>query len=577
MPPLRYIQPRHFLGSRAREREAPNEPSHGSLPMHLIAGFAQFDQPKLRQLQRAVTDALEQGKKISLPRHELDENYLKHVVRSLAEKQFEPDRAVVELISNAIDAVSETRDKRISVSITRDGITVSDNGRGMTHDEMLTALSAPYRQAEEKAALGRIGRFGVGFFSNLSFLANNLVNDIRVHSRFGDSPAHLFTYSLEHGEGGNEYFVAPERKRRDSNGTTVTINGRFSRAQVKSFVENARYFFEELDPSLAVLTINGRQVKAHKMSKAGEREVIETPSGDVIMRADFRSKENVMRFTQGGSLINELPLERGKIVVELPTSIRPGEGRRGFVIDDNYLAAMHHSFRWLLGYVRRKVGGTRGWPVRALGAFEHGLIGDHRNNRDQSSPMYAFALLADDKQIRNYLQQHAPFDAPLSSQRLLKCENWNALSVQRFIGKEAYLIPELHHMLDSPSLLYNPNIPPLGSFFNDLLRKGQSTTSDKLSAADRERFGLDRVKDGLPVHLVELSPQNDSPFLACDAHSSNSKWNSATPENKVKEGLYVNVSHPLFSNGSVLAHSMVEHHAKRALKQLDAFNHEAGG
>ncbi|MDY3868437.1 MAG: molecular chaperone HtpG [Pyramidobacter sp.] len=148
-----------------------------------------------------------------------------------------PDIFVRELISNASDALDKLRVKsltdtalselaknpRIDLTIDRDAktLTFSDNGIGMTHDELISYLGTiaksgtkEFMQAMQEAQSGSdlIGQFGVGFYS--SFIAADRVTVDTRKAGTAESwkweSAGDGTYTVSEGE-------------RSSNGTTITL------------------------------------------------------------------------------------------------------------------------------------------------------------------------------------------------------------------------------------------------------------------------------------------------------------------------------------------------------------------
>ncbi|MBN2341472.1 MAG: molecular chaperone HtpG [Deltaproteobacteria bacterium] len=145
-----------------------------------------------------------------------------------------------ELISNASDALDKLRfsavtDKslipegfegkiRIEPDTQNRTLTISDNGIGMTHDEVITNIGTIARsgthelikslekQKTEKLPAELIGRFGVGFYSCL-MVADSVSLTTR---KAGEETATVWEYA-----GGEEYSVTEGS--RDSQGTTIVL------------------------------------------------------------------------------------------------------------------------------------------------------------------------------------------------------------------------------------------------------------------------------------------------------------------------------------------------------------------
>lgn len=157
-----------------------------------------------------------------------------------------------ELISNASDAcdklryLSLTQDKLVdkgtefSISITTDkkskSISISDNGIGMNHDELVENLGTIAKSGttaflenlsgDEKKDAELIGQFGVGFYACFGVAEKVEV----VTKRAGESQGWLWT-----SEGAGSYSIA--KADRDSQGSTVTV---FLKKESKEYLEEAR-------------------------------------------------------------------------------------------------------------------------------------------------------------------------------------------------------------------------------------------------------------------------------------------------------------------------------------------------
>ena len=151
----------------------------------------------------------------------------------------EKDIFLREIVSNATDAVTKLKrlqslgqvsgfddDFKITVSLDKDEktLTVSDNGIGMTEDELSRyicqiALSGAlefiqkYEDESTSAQNGIIGHFGLGFYS--SFMVSDTVEVIT--KSYTDSPAVKWVCN-----GDGEYEIFPGE--RDEKGTTVIMH-----------------------------------------------------------------------------------------------------------------------------------------------------------------------------------------------------------------------------------------------------------------------------------------------------------------------------------------------------------------
>lgn len=535
-----------------KARELP--PAGSRLPLHLLMGFAQVDMPNLQRLLDASSRAVEHGGDVELPAHSLDEDFFKHKVRDLAEQQFEPHRAVAELVSNAIDSVAGSRDKTVRVTVSKKGVVVEDCGRGMTLDEMHTALSVPFQQAE---AGKPIGRFGVGFFSNLSFLARGEAQGIRVESR-RSGKAHFFEYEVERPAGGTEYYARVGKSGRGEGGTKVSIipNGKFRRDTVQDIIATLRETFEELDPDVARLEINGKPYLPSKASRLRETAVLETPHGALNLWADAGSRDGVMLLKQGGSVIRALDFNGGKVVIDIPRAFSPGEGRKGFVNDEKYSRAMAGAFGWLCGYSRRNLEGARGRKaLRQAGWFENGLF-SHAMRNDASSPLHAFSVSASPGEMRSVLgallKGHP--NAGAHEREFVRSSNWLAEHSRDFLSRDAHAFHEWHPLF--PQAMQNVGLKTLSEFLKS--REVKAATVGQLPTRECRKYSLQKLPAGVNVHLLRLSPENPNPVMALSTRYNAPDAPANVPDGYPDAGVYVNVNHPWFSSPSKTARAALE-------------------
>ena len=142
-----------------------------------------------------------------------------------------------ELISNASDAIDKyryialtskgeipVRDHEIRLTVNKKArtLTITDNGIGMTKDEIVNNLgtiarsgskdfASKMKEAKEKQDLDIIGQFGVGFYS-----AFMVANRIEVRTKAEGSPAYLFS-----SEGEDSYSI--EEIEKPDGGTEITL------------------------------------------------------------------------------------------------------------------------------------------------------------------------------------------------------------------------------------------------------------------------------------------------------------------------------------------------------------------
>lgn len=157
-----------------------------------------------------------------------------------------------ELVSNASDACDKLRyealtnaslldgDQNLQIQISIDNkaktLSISDNGIGMNHGDLLETLGTIARSGtsnflnsledSKKTDLGLIGQFGVGFYS--AFMVATQVDVIT--QKAGETDAWLWS-----SDGKGEFTIAPSE--RDTKGTSVILH---LKKDAKEFLEDAR-------------------------------------------------------------------------------------------------------------------------------------------------------------------------------------------------------------------------------------------------------------------------------------------------------------------------------------------------
>jgi molecular chaperone HtpG len=157
-----------------------------------------------------------------------------------------------ELISNASDACDKLRHAALTAPSLTEGdpafrielaldakvktVSVSDNGIGMSHDDLLETLGTIAKSGtgafldqigdDEKKNLSLIGQFGVGFYS--AFMVADRVDVLT--RKAGEDEAWLWS-----SDGKGAFTIEPAA--RDERGTTVTL---FIKKDAKEFLEDAR-------------------------------------------------------------------------------------------------------------------------------------------------------------------------------------------------------------------------------------------------------------------------------------------------------------------------------------------------
>lgn len=210
-----------------------------------------------------------------------------------------------ELIQNALDASPRGAAIDVTSSLGGAEITVTDRGRGMTGDEVLTDLLVPFRSGKESEELA-IGEHGIGFFSALE-IAPRL--EVKTRTR---TEGHIL--SVEPIGKGPPYadFLFTLRRLPRVEGWTGTsvrlvLEEPVSRAALVSDVTTAAAF---VDPSVARIYVDGvlvnvARTRMRRASRASIDRTVIGPLGEVSLwvgREPFASPQ--IAITQRGLLVS---------------------------------------------------------------------------------------------------------------------------------------------------------------------------------------------------------------------------------------------------------------------------------
>lgn len=127
--------------------------------------------------------------------------------------------ALSELIDNSIDARRPDQVLSVSIGITPDSITISDNGSGMTEEQAANSIRLGFSSKKMQ-----LGEFGLGLKTSTSFLGQRFTLATSPH---GCNEQYLLEYDedhwLEHGDWYKYPFVIDSGFDSDKSGTTVII------------------------------------------------------------------------------------------------------------------------------------------------------------------------------------------------------------------------------------------------------------------------------------------------------------------------------------------------------------------
>lgn len=272
---------------------------------------------------------------------------LSKILKEVITKQFsQPDRPVVEIILNAVDA-GQGRDEPCTVHVRAKykQIEVLDHGKSMDLREILSLLILPFGTKKNEERSGTyIGQFGIGFFSTLNYCVQNPQNGtVIVRTNMNDRAYEVRFLATGHDTATLRLQLQKCRSKGGS-GTSVTIKKYFSVAQLEYYV---REEVKSIPSPLAQIYFNGRILNG---SKGDWRSVPTTLTDDVGREFEQTvSVEQILEskivLTSMGVRVKEfnVPASRG-IRILFPSLVNVVIDRGDFVQDGNYYKGVAAAF-----------------------------------------------------------------------------------------------------------------------------------------------------------------------------------------------------------------------------------------
>ncbi len=311
-------------------------------------------------LDQMVT-AIEKSRPLKEVRPESAESnaYLAKILREEVQKQFsEQHRPLVELILNGVDA--KPRDHQgpyvVQVHVSGNKFEVSDNGKGMGLNKILDTLIVPFNS--DKDALVDIGRFGVGFFSDLQYCLQR-PGKAKVTVRTGDGHNSYEMKVYASGERVEDLQCSLGKIRSNNKGTYVSVSGiPFKEQEISRYLSNYLRFF---DPRRAIIVVNGKPVNVGKhrsqlytvysasleLKHKGEMVIQEVRIGIDLVGRD---KEGDINYYSQGVFVKSAPFNFGRVDIDFPSAVQLVEGRDALKEDQNFYNCLHQIVRALVKY-----------------------------------------------------------------------------------------------------------------------------------------------------------------------------------------------------------------------------------
>jgi hypothetical protein len=295
---------------------------------------------------------------------------IEHQIHLLSQYQVGGEKVLRELVANAIDAhFTEApvpvngglKQKKVEIKITKSAIEVRDFGIGMNLGDVIYFLLTPTSSknvslmSSEKATSGVTGRFGMGFFSMLSYLENDgdsieiltkkenqkllKIKIFRDHSEHPNRTklSSRLKVSIEDGERFNPSFLT---------GTNIIV--RSKKIESKSISETIELlkqdfqFNDKLNIKVNLETINEEILSEKKiMINLPEKGRIILPFIEGKPQTPQKSSQGKLTLTINGVLIKEYLYEGVNIfphlVLELPPQTTLTSDRNTLNFKDEFL------------------------------------------------------------------------------------------------------------------------------------------------------------------------------------------------------------------------------------------------
>lgn len=142
------------------------------------------------------------------------------ILTKISQTGYSIQEALAELIDNAIDARWEDKALTVEVSIDRDTIVVSDDGRGMSEDQAAKSIRLGFSEKKQQ-----LGEFGLGLKTSTSFLGHRFTLNT---TQAGVEEEYSLTYDAEDWLENGDWYKYPFTVKRNTDptesGTSVEIH-----------------------------------------------------------------------------------------------------------------------------------------------------------------------------------------------------------------------------------------------------------------------------------------------------------------------------------------------------------------
>lgn len=272
---------------------------------------------------------------------------LPKILKEVITKQFsQPDRPVVEIILNAVDAgPGGDEPSTVHVRAKYNRVEVLDHGKSMDLKEILSVLILPFGTEKNKdPSRTYIGRFGIGFFSALNYCVQNPQKGTVIVRTNMNRQAYELRFHATGNDTATLRLQLQKRRPKGGSGTSVTIRKYFDKSQLEYYV---RAEVRSIPPPLAQIYFNGRRLNesmgdwrsaSTRLTDDAGREFVQTVSVEQIL-------ESKIVLTSMGVRVKEFNVPAGHgLRILFPSLVNVVTDRGDFVQDANYYKGVAAAF-----------------------------------------------------------------------------------------------------------------------------------------------------------------------------------------------------------------------------------------
>ncbi|MFH1399977.1 MAG: ATP-binding protein [Nanoarchaeota archaeon] len=307
-------------------------------------------------------ESIKHGRAFNIDQTQAKQNiaYIEKLLREEAIKQFnERSRPSLEVILNAIDARPQdmTEEYVVDIRAGHTQLSVRDNGRGMSLEDIFRFLIIPFNT--EKEGIEEIGRYGVGFLSTFNYcLRNPEKSHVLLDTCDGKESYSLDFFATDDNVGNLQMRVRRNRIAR-GHGTRVRItNLGIPKSNLNAYIS---HHTQRIPAYIATIKLNKRHINARTGDKWYSSPVVLEIDGRKYTQdvgVQLQSPQagepwtpTIILTAQGVPVRTFSSTDYGT-VISFPPAIKLVEGRDEFKIDENYYRCVVGAFKALEQRIR---------------------------------------------------------------------------------------------------------------------------------------------------------------------------------------------------------------------------------